>query len=543
MSSVANALLLSALTVSASPATPNIIFLMSDDQGWGDVAYNKVYYQPGAGGTEFTPNPPRTPNLDAMATGPNSILFHRFYSGSAVCSPTRSSVLTGRTPDRDCIFGAEGCGQKPAWKCDDRLPLPPSTFTVAEAVKQLNYSTGHWGKWHLGDFYLKPGAKKGAYEKWPVSHPGIHGFDTWFSTEASASSTTCNCGCKPEWVAEDKGCIIGGGAWQHKAFDCTNYWAFADKAAAKRAECLAPTTSTRDCVANLTSKIPGDDTEYILDQFEPFLKENSEAGKPFLAVLWLHTVHEPHPALPEFYYAYNDTDGNPAGDYLGTITQMDDQIGRLRSMLDKYGVRNDTMLWFTADNGPHPGSDIKDVRRSTNGMRQCKASLFEGGIRVPGILEWPARIQQNRESWVPVATFDYLPTVLDVLGLSHPQPDWAKDGVSLAPLIDDPTWTRPAEKFLGFELGNQRAVIEGEMKLLVSPSNGQCGWETASKYNPKSKGPFLFNLTADPTESEPLNDQQPDVVKRLQQVMDNFASSIENSQANESGCKTDADLW
>lgn len=132
----------------AAAAIPNVIFVLADDQGWADVSYQNTsdaQYQPGAGGTRWKPNPPHTPNLDAMAAAESSLLFHRFYAGSAVCSPTRSAILTGRTPNRECITGAEGCGQKPAWKCGDNLPLPPTTFTVAEAAKQAGMATIHIG--------------------------------------------------------------------------------------------------------------------------------------------------------------------------------------------------------------------------------------------------------------------------------------------------------------------------------------------------------------------------------------------------------------
>ena len=138
-----------ATTLSAARALPpNFILLMSDDTGWGDVSYNNVssrILNPGAGGEEFVVIPPRTPHLDAMANSENSILSHRFYAGSAVCSPTRASALTGRTSDRDCISGAEGCGQKPAWSCADHLPLSPRTFTIAEAAKKQGYATLHVG--------------------------------------------------------------------------------------------------------------------------------------------------------------------------------------------------------------------------------------------------------------------------------------------------------------------------------------------------------------------------------------------------------------
>lgn len=99
-------------------------------------------------------------------------------------------------------------------------------------------------------------------------------------------------------------------------------------------------TTTRDCIANYTEKIEGDDSEAMVDKFEEYLarKTSGDEEAPFMAHLWFHTNHMEHPSLPEYYYAYNDTMGNPAGDYLGTITQMDVQIGRVRELLKKYKV-------------------------------------------------------------------------------------------------------------------------------------------------------------------------------------------------------------
>ena len=175
-------------------ATPNIVIVLTDDQGWGDVQYNNVterQYQQGGDASEIQWNPPRTPNLDKMAASPHSLLLHRFYSSSPVCSPTRSAMLTGRTPNRECIFDAQGCGQQPAWECNDPAPLPPTVFTVAQAAKLAGMDTAHIGKWHLGNFFPMDSQYISnptyAYGKWPVSHPGIAGFDFWHSTEASAS--------------------------------------------------------------------------------------------------------------------------------------------------------------------------------------------------------------------------------------------------------------------------------------------------------------------------------------------------------------------
>lgn len=345
----------------------------------------------------------------------------------------------------------------------------------------------------------------------------------------------CNCGCKKEWVNSGEGCVIGGGKFQHKSLECTNYWAPTDVEDPQSA-CHSAATSTRDCVGNLTSKIPGDDTEFMLDTFEPFLAANVAAGKPFMAQLWLHTNHVPHPSMPNWYHAYTDTYGKPAGDYLGTLSQMDSQIGRLRQMLRTYGIANDTLLIFTADNGPHPGSDLEDVRSATNGLRQCKASLFEGGIRVPGIIEWPSVIRGHRETWQPTAVMDFLPTLLDITGVKHPHPEWAADGESILPLIRGEPFNRT--KPLGFALGDQRAWIDptGRYKVVYKPEAGQCKMES-SGYLPHNKsGPFLFDLHVDPTESSPLNEQQPGVLESLSSAMFAWDATIAVSQQTESQC-------
>lgn len=163
-----------------------------------------------------------------------------------------------------------------------------------------------------------------------------------------ASSSMCNCGCKKEWVEEGQGCVIGGGIFQHQSLECTNYWSPTDTQK-HRPECHICNESTFDCVTNLTTKIAGDDSEYIMDVFEEFHGRMLQQRQPYMAHLWLHTNHVPHPAMPQFYFAYNDTYGKPAGDYLGTLTQMDAQIGRLLDLVAN--DTTDTLIFFTADNG------------------------------------------------------------------------------------------------------------------------------------------------------------------------------------------------
>jgi len=539
---------------------PNILFVLADDMGWGDVSYNTERLQPGAGGGNWTVNPPRTPHIDALATNTETMRFSRWYTASDVCSPTRASILTGRSPERSCINGAEGCGQKPAWSCYDDMPLPPTEFTVAEAAKQRGYATLFVGKWHLGDFYVKGERPKNyAQAKWPSSSPGVHGFDEWSGTEASASSSTTNCGCNSAWKLEGAGCIAGGGEWTRTALECTNYWSPMDLDALHvpidRLSCRNVNMSYRSCVGNLTEKIEGDDSQYMMDVFEEFVQRKSRAPEesPWLAQLSLHTNHVPHPAMPEWFYAYNHTEGGPAGDYLGTISQMDAAIGRMVQILEDTGALENTMLWFSlGDNGAHTagagpgGSQVRPSGQlaASNGLRQCKASLFEGGIRVNGFVHWPGVIRQHVNTLHAAVTSDFLPTILDLLNVSHPHPEWASDGMSLLPLLTgDIPPTAPRSKPIGFSAGGQQAWqvdsgADGVWKLIYNGQKGQCDTFLPPYGNMTTgrKGPFLFNLTADPTEDIDLCSKEVARCNSMKVAMQRFVASIDDSRVNESEC-------
>ena len=179
-----------------TPRRPNFLFVMSDDVGWGDHSYNcdnsscPVAPPDGEGGGDKCPSCAfccaPTPHLDAMAKGPNSLLFHRAYAGSACCSPTRAAVLTGRAPQRSCIDSANGAGQTPAWAKPAHKQLPWGQFTLGSAAKEAGMDTFFMGKWHLGDFWPFD-AEDAAPPGLPgYSHPGLFNFSTWFATVSQA---------------------------------------------------------------------------------------------------------------------------------------------------------------------------------------------------------------------------------------------------------------------------------------------------------------------------------------------------------------------
>lgn len=452
------------------PRRPNIILCMADDQGFGDVGYN---------GDPI----PHTPNLDAMAAV--GLRLDRFNTAAPVCSPTRGSVLTGRHPVR---FGCFSWG----------FELRPEEITVAELLQDAGYATGHFGKWHLGS--VRP---EGA------NNPGSSGFETWLSA--------------PNFFEND------------------------------------PILSREGTAVPLEGESSMVTVEAALD----FIDEATAADRPFLAVVWFGSPHTPHEATPETREPYDDLElTNRLKNYYGEVTGIDAAMGRLRASLRERGIADQTLVWYTSDNGPQnngPGS--------TGGLRGRKGQLWEGGLRVPTILEWPEAIPKGRISDLPSGTVDILPTVIDLAGVSYPEPDRPLDGVSLVPLIagemDDrprpmgfwnppspgrrtpsaeimaahlaaqragdplpeelpPVPTEPADRLIatfeaGEELPGHAAWIEGRWKLHRIPQ--QDGSITFS----------LYDLDADPTESQDLADDHPDRVAAMTQALADWQASVVGS--------------
>lgn len=220
-------------------------------------------------------------------------------------------------------------------------------------------------------------------------------------------------------------------------------------------------------------------------------------------------------------------------------------FGRLSFDATTRSIFRDGACRYTADNGPHSaGRDRQQfcALAGTNGLRQCKASLYEGGIRVPGILQWPAVVQSHSETWHPAYVSDYLPTVLELLGVPHENPSWVADGISLLPLIKqlaaapntNDTSLRAAENPLVFQLGSQMAIVNNQWKILQKPAAGQCDAEHGSFFDKT----MLFNLDLDPTESTDLSTDptHASLFTTMSAQLKALAASITASTITESQC-------
>lgn len=441
------------LQAEVAQTTPNIVMLMADDLGYGDVGFN---------GNDTI----MTPHLDRMAE--NGLHLTNFHAASPLCSPTRASCLTGRDPLRQGIFAAHTAG------------LRHGETTVAEVVKEQGYRTGFFGKWHLGWVQPETTEPRGYY-----SPPWQHGFDDVFATKSAV----------PTWDP-----TVYPDNWDGWGKGEGNQWGLS--------------IYVRNGVP-VTDNLEGDDSRIIMDRVIPFIEQSIQDNQPFLATVWFHTPHEPVVAGPEYLAMYPDLPEEQKHLY-GCITAMDEQIGRLRAFLREKGIADNTVVFFCSDNGA-PASKVRDGVASNGPFRGAKHRIWEGGLRVPALIEWPGRVSAGRVSDYLSSTNDYLPTVLDILSL-EPIEGIPLDGVSLLPLMEGKAMSkRPPMAFAWQRLYQDTAryaLIDGDYKIGIHDDQPT----------------ELFNLKNDPYEADNLADKEPAIRKRLEAQLEAIKASWQNSR-------------
>jgi arylsulfatase A-like enzyme len=469
MRAVLSIFLISILTLACQrDRPPNIILIMADDQGWGDVGYNGHPYL-------------KTPHLDAMAQ--NGAVFTRFYSAGSVCSPTRASVMTGRHPSRMGICSAN-CGH-----------IKAQEITLAEMVKEKGYRTGHFGKWHLGTLTRDiPDANRGGKKQNDIHYapPWDHGFDVSFVTESKVP--TWYPMITPPQSAEDvKATLPEGGPFG------TYYWTGQGR--------------------RVTENLEGDDSRVIMDRVIPFIEESVAQNQAFLSIIWFHAPHLPVLTGEQYRSLYAELSEDQQH-YYGVISALDEQVGRLRNQLKTLGVADNTLIFYTSDNGPETSKEVRDkniphgrAQGITNGLRGRKRSLYEGGIRVPGIIEWPAKIPSGTQVDAPCFTSDYFPTIAHILGIDPEKYQRSYDGENLTPYWNKKK--RKRTKPLAFQFNKQFALIDNDQKL----------------YGISAGGSQLYDLGQDTGEEKDLSSAQPKKLEALQGLYREWNLSVQNSNA------------
>lgn len=430
---------------------PNIVIILADDLGYGDLA---CYGHPRI----------RTPNLDQFAR--EGLKLTSCYAAAANCSPSRTGLMTGRTPCRVGVYN---------WiPMLSPVHVTRSEITVATLLRNSGYATAHFGKWHLnGEFNMSS-----------QPQPWDHGFSDWFSTQNNALPNHRN-----------------------------------------------PNNFVRN--GQPMGRIEGYAAEIVAQETQSWLRKHQRDTRPFFLYVCFHEPHEPIASARRF------TDLYPSGDpslsaHHGNVTQLDDSFGRIISTLEELRLRDNTFVFFTSDNGPaitgmHPHG-------SAGPLRDKKGAVYEGGIRVPGIIQWPGHVEAGSVCDEPVSGVDVLPALCELARVEAPT-DRRLDGASFLPVLSGKAINRTQPLYWQFNRSRSApkvAVRDGRWKLVAGltgkslpPSGGIAAGEMDTMKTAELTGFELYDLSTDIAEQTDLKESHPEVFDRLKTSMQKLYREVQ----------------
>jgi len=438
----------------------NVVFFLVDDLGWADVAcFGSTFYE--------------TPNIDRLAA--EGVRFLDAYAACQVCSPTRAAIQTGKWPQRVAITDYIGAPQPETWKRNTRLlpasyetALPLSEITLAELVKQRGYATFFAGKWHLGPEGFWPENQGYDINMGGIDRGGPYGGNKYFSPYGNPR-------------------LPDGPPGEHLP----------------------------DRLARETAK---------------FIEEHRD--QPFLAFLSFYSVHTPLMAREDLRLKYEEKRRRLGLEakfgregprdvrlvqehavYAGMVEAMDQAIGKVLQKIDELGLADQTVVFFTSDNG---GLSTSEGWPTSNlPLRGGKGWIYEGGIRVPLIVRWPGVVKPGTVNRVPVCSVDYFPTIGELAGVA--MDDLRFDGQSLAPLLKGQPFPEDRPLFWHYpHYGNQggapsAAVRKGPWKLIHWYEDDS--WE-------------LYDVVADISETQNLVEKYPRRVAEMRQLLEEWLKDV-----------------
>lgn len=459
-------LMLSTVSSTAAPASidssttvqPNIVILYADDMGWGDTgAYGHPYI--------------KTPSLDRLAN--EGQRWTDFYVPAPVCSPSRAALLTGRHPIRSGLYGVGS----PVLFPDDKYGIPESEVTLAEMLKDAGYRTAIMGKWHLGDA--------------PEYFPTRHGFDYWFGIPYSNDMKfEGRPGIEELFMMQQTGktdalnTILNDFLIAFEDPDSSNYNVPLWRSHCNNNGCKDELLEQPTFQPNLTTRLTHEATRFI----------ETANGDPFFLYLPYTMPH-----LPVF--ADEPFQGKSlAGPYGDTIEEIDWSVGEIISALEKAGIDDNTLVFFSSDNGPWQLASIH-LAGSTGPFKGSKQEIYEGGVRVPGIFWWPGKIAPEVISDIG-SVLDLYRTIADILKLEIPQ---TLDSHNLSKVLLE-SKASPREELAFYRKGELRAYRKGDFKLhLFGQPQGGEPLET----------PELYNLRRDLGEKDNIAEKHPELVAEI----------------------------
>jgi len=457
---------------------PNIVLILADDLGFNDISLTSG----GAGDGSLA-----TPNIDSIAA--NGVVFTNGYAGNAICAPSRAALMTGRYSTR---FGFEFTpifrigARMFEWIQERRQPrlrthidhdraaglprigalgMPASEVTMAETLRAAGYRTLHIGKWHLG---------------------------------AVGDS-------RPERQGFDESLFMSGGLYlPRNSPDVVNArlpWSGIDRMV------WASVRYGNAFNGGDSFEPEGYLTDYYTDEAVKAIEANR--NRPFFLYLAHWAVHNPLQAAREDYESLAHIEDRILRVYAAMIRALDRSVGRVLDTLDEHGLTENTLVIFTSDNGGAGYLGLPDINRPYRGW---KLTLFEGGVHVPFLVQWPARIEAGSRYDHPVTGMDIFTTVTNAGGGVVPT-DRVVDGVDLVPFLQGEREGRPHDT-LFWRQGHHQVVRHGDLKLIVAnlPARPDEDVEAMRRR-------WLFDLADDPTEQRDLSTQRPEDVAMLEKLL------------------------
>jgi arylsulfatase A len=469
------------------PDRPNIIFIMADDLGYGDVSClnpdSKI----------------QTPHMDALAS--EGILFSDAHSGAALCTPTRYGVLTGRYAWRSRLKSSVLWGYSPPL-------IEEGRETVASLLGQLGYRTGCVGKWHLGLGWqttngVPPSDDRydtGAYVDFtkPIQRGPVDlGFDYFFGIPASLDMVPY------VYIEDDRVTALPSDSTEGRPQSGEDFW---------RPGPIAPDFTTEGVLPKITEKA----LAFIEDC------AGNNADRPFFLYFPLSAPHTPVLPVAKFQGR------SQSGAYGDFVMQIDWIIGQVVETVDQLGQGDNTLIIVTSDNGPETYmlSRIEKYNHVSSGrLRGMKRDTWEGGHRVPFFARWPGRIAPGTQSGDVICLTDLLATALDLVGVAVPQ-DAGEDSYSIVPALLG-TSDKPVREATVHHSGTgEFAIRQGKWKLILCQGSGGNHYpEGPNAVQPDDPPGQLYNMNVDVSERRNLYNELPDVVERLTRLLDTYKHS------------------
>ncbi len=442
------------ITVRKTGDKPNIIYILADDLGYGDLS--------SYGQQKFT-----TPNIDKLAE--EGMLFTQHYSGSTVCAPSRSALLTGMHTGHTVVRGNKEI------QPEGQYPIPDNTYTLAEAMKKVGYVTGAFGKWGLG----YPGSE---------GDPLNQGFDSFFGYNCQRMGH--NYYPRHLWANHDS-LVLSENFGKKKGV-------YAPELIHEKTLDFIEVNKEHPFFLYVASIIPHAELaapEEVLSKYRgKFLPEKAYEGVD---------------SGPEYRLGPYESQKETHAAFVSMVQILDGQVGEIMAKLDKLGIADNTIVIFTSDNGPHTeGGADPDYFDSNGPFKGVKRDLYEGGIRVPMIVKWPGKVKAGSKTEQVSTFWDVFPTFTSIVGGDSPNDI---DGISFLPTLLGNEDQQEKHEYLYWEFhekGGRQAVRMGDWKGV--------------KYNviKNPDAPIeLYDLSTDVGESNNVAEDHPEIVKKIEDIL------------------------